>query len=881
MQLKKRLFSALLALAVAAGAACLPSAAAGAAGTGASSAITANPPLDFPQFRGQSGSPGVTDAKTPLTAADIEEKWAVKYGSGWFANMGTPIVADDAVFVLAPSKSALLKLDKRTGEILAEGACPGGSQFFSIIGSGDGKIFVPRAAKVDKVSTAVIYAYDQETLEMVWQSAPLGEKAQPLSAIVYHNGHIYTGVSDGSAKVGGFYAFSTADDDPDKTDEVKQPAWTYAPESGAKGYYWSAAAIVGDAVAFAGEAGEVVLHSPDTDEVYARLSLPGEAGGVRSTAHYDRETGRLFLTSKGGYIHSVKINGDYTFDPASLISKKIGNDVTSSPLVFKGRVYVGGGGVQSTAGFSVLDADTLELIYGVDVKTQSSPVLTTAYATEENGWQVYLYVTQYERPSSLVLIADKQGQTTPDMTVLAEPSTVQYCTQSATIDRDGGIYYVNDSGNLFAFGHADPAKGLYTAADVDNAIGRLAASGPVQLADAFEVSRVKARFDGLDAAGQAAVTRGGELTAMLERLALLADEKAEAADIAAAIGALDPAAVTKDDAAALGALLARYNALSAEGQALVDNIGTLKAAIARVQELTDKAMAAELTAKIAALPEEAALCLDDKAAVQAVADLLAAQNASVKALVDATRLTALQTRLTAIEQAVTALNDRIFKDIQPLNVTLKDKETVEKLEAAYQAIGEKDRKHITGYDDVLYARKVIDGLLAGRVEADVFATIFGSDTRYTVPGVTPDGQSYTVAFTGTAITDPSLSFTMGLSFTSPHAAAIRRLSPDAVIFSFAHQGALPGPMTVEAPVSRADGTYTLYRYNAITGKAEAAGPVAVKNGTAVFTVTQGSDFFFGEAASASPDTGVASALPAAAVLALAGAALLYAVRRKR
>ena len=683
MQLKKRLFSALLALAVAAGAACLPSAAAGAAGTGASSAITANSPLDFPQFRGQSGSPGVTDAKTTLTAADIEEKWAAKYGSGWFANMGTPIVADDAVFVLAPSKSALLKLDKRTGEILAEGACPGGSQFFSIIGSGDGKIFVPRAATVDKVSTAVIYAYDQETLEMVWQSAPLGEKAQPLSAIVYHNGHIYTGVSDGSAKVGGFYAFSTADDDPTKTDEVKQPAWTYAPESGAKGYYWSAAAIVGDAVAFAGEAGEVVLHSPDTDEVYDRLSLPGEAGGVRSTAHYDRETGRLFLTSKGGYIHSVKINGDYTFDPASLISKKIGNDVTSSPLVFKGRVYVGGGGVQSTAGFSVLDADTLELIYGVDVKTQSSPVLTTAYATEENGWQVYLYVTQYERPSSLVLIADKQGQTTPDMTVLAEPSTVQYCTQSAAIDRDGGIYYVNDSGNLFAFGHTDPAKGLYTAADVDNAIGRLAASGPVQLAD------------------------------------------------------------------------------------------------------------------------------------------------------------------------------------------------------AYQAIGEKDRKHITGYDDVLYARKVIDGLLAGRVEADVFATIFGSDTRYTVPGVTPDGQSYTVAFTGTAITDPSLSFTMGLSFTSPHAAAIRRLSPDAVIFSFAHQGALPGPMTVEAPVSRADGTYTLYRYNAITGKAEAAGPVAVKNGTAVFTVTQGSDFFFGEAASASPDTGVASALPAAAVLALAGAALLYAVRRKR
>lgn len=110
---------------------------------------------------------------------------------------------------------------------------------------------------------------------------------------------------------------------------------------------------------------------------------------------------------------------------------------------------------------------------------------------------------------------------------------------------------------------------------------------------------------------------------------------------------------------------------------------------------------------------------------------------------DATRLTALQERLAAIEQAVTALNDRIFKDIQPLNVTLKDKETVEALEAAYRAIGDKDKKHVTGYDDVAYARRVIDGLLEGRVVADVFAALFGSDACYTAPGLDRDGQGYT------------------------------------------------------------------------------------------------------------------------------------------
>lgn len=196
-----------------------------------------------------------------------------------------------------------------------------------------------------------------------------------------------------------------------------------------------------------------------------------------------------------------------------------------------------------------------------------------------------------------------------------------------------------------------------------------------------------------------------------------------------------------------------------------------------MQELTDKAMAAELTAKIAALPEEAALCLDDKAAVQAVAR----PAGGPERVGESPGGRHPPDRPANAADRHRAGGDRAerpdFGEIQPLNVTLKDKETVEKLEAAYQAIGEKDRKHITGYDDVLYARKVIDGLLAGRVEADVFATIFGSDTRYTVPGVTPDGQSYTVAFTGTAITDPSLSFTMGLSFTSPHAAAIRRRRP--------------------------------------------------------------------------------------------------------
>ena len=43
-----------------------------------------------------------------------------------------------------------------------------------------------------------------------------------------------------------------------------------------------------------------------------------------------------------------------------------------------------------------MDSETLEIIYQIDeVKTQASPIVTTAYATEENGYEVKMYVTGF------------------------------------------------------------------------------------------------------------------------------------------------------------------------------------------------------------------------------------------------------------------------------------------------------------------------------------------------------------------------------------------------------------------------------------------------------------------------------------------------------
>ena len=66
--------------------------------------------------------------------------------------------------------------------------------------------------------------------------------------------------------------------------------------------------------------------------------------------------------------------------------------------------------------FHVVDADTMQEIYKIDgLISKGSPVISTAYATEENGHQVYIYMVPYDctKESNFWIISDKEGQTEP------------------------------------------------------------------------------------------------------------------------------------------------------------------------------------------------------------------------------------------------------------------------------------------------------------------------------------------------------------------------------------------------------------------------------------------------------------------------------------
>ena len=71
-------------------------------------------------------------------------------------------------------------------------------------------------------------------------------------------------------------------------------------------------------------------------------------GDIRSTIVYNN--GYVYFTTKGGYLYRVQMNADGTFGSTS--SYNLGGMATASPVVYKGRIYVGvcGNGGQYNGG---------------------------------------------------------------------------------------------------------------------------------------------------------------------------------------------------------------------------------------------------------------------------------------------------------------------------------------------------------------------------------------------------------------------------------------------------------------------------------------------------------------------------------------------------
>ncbi|MFQ9157022.1 MAG: Ig-like domain-containing protein [Blautia sp.] len=174
----------------------------------------------------------------------------------------------------------------------------------------------------------------------------------------------------------------------------------------------------------------------------------------------------MYFTTKGGYLYRIAMNQNGTFGQTDSIS--LGGMATASPVVYKGRIYVGvcgtGGQFNPDGGhhFAVLTETSsgLSLAYNVSIPgyPQAAPLMSTAYENRDyNGdglpdGRVYLYFTYNAKPGGIYMLTDAPGQTSGTAAEIFRPEKDQaeYCISTICADRDGTLYFKNDSNYLMA-----------------------------------------------------------------------------------------------------------------------------------------------------------------------------------------------------------------------------------------------------------------------------------------------------------------------------------------------------------------------------------------------------------------------------------------------
>ena len=430
---------------------------------------------EWPIFRNSKNNNALTNTVTPDSAATAELKWVKKYGTGWSASTSIPIIVNNNVYFIMGSK--IIRADKATGDVLREGTLKGSAGFSTnSLVYAEGMVFA-------QVGNGVIQAFNADTLESLWVTEAIG--GQTISPITYYNGYIYTGMWRGETNMQNFACFSVTDEDPANGFETKYATWLM-PHMG--GYYWVGAYVNDVCAVFGSDDGTSGSDSP-TAVLYSVNPVTGSiidtinnvTGDIRCCIVYD--SGRVYFTTKGGYLYSVGLNSNGTFDHASIKSIQIGSMSTSTPVIHKGRLYVGCSGKgydwdgDSGSGIAVVDVSggKLEMIYKASTPgyPQAGPLVSTAF--EAATGKVYVYTTYNNNPGGIYIIEDSVGQTEPSANngnlYVPEKAYQQFCISTICADSEGTLYYKNDSGALIAVKSTaklpDPPKPTPTPGDDD------------------------------------------------------------------------------------------------------------------------------------------------------------------------------------------------------------------------------------------------------------------------------------------------------------------------------------------------------------------------------------------------------------------------------
>lgn len=492
--------------------------------------------LSWSYWLGNFDSPGVSDAVTPITESDFNEMWRVsasidESSTSW-KTPGSAVCVDDRTYYYTGLDQTLHCVITSTGEAVAEVRCESDSMYNMALAYGDGKIFAPTYQD----GCTVVKAFDSETLDQLFVTVPV-DRGEVQGPITYHDGKVFIGTYSGD-----FACFGTEDVDTGRSDEVVAPLWVVD----GNGFYNTIPAFFGDLC--------VVVETGYSLGGAVAYLVDSSSGAIIDTLTWDLEycsagavayDGRIYIpinavTDKAHAtgdssqpktlkIYSYEVRSD-GFDEGServWVSEAENGGTQSIPVIWNDTLYICGGG--STLGsdepFTVItigdDGRMTTKCTLDDLKSKGTVSLTTAYATEENGNEVYIYLLEYGQvlpgeasdsmygSADIFVIRDSELLDSAEVVFTVTPSSPQFAYQSFTISPDGYLLIRNDT-TLFCYGFQSPR--VYSAEDLESAIDLALSQASDGTLTVGQFDRIVERYASLDDAEKASVSNWDDFT---------------------------------------------------------------------------------------------------------------------------------------------------------------------------------------------------------------------------------------------------------------------------------------------------------------------------------------------------------------------------------
>lgn len=385
-----------------------------------------------------------TVTSAPTSSNNAALSWKKTYGS---SNYSEILTLGDSIYFA----SSLLNADWTAQPAVlhclnSKGEETASVQLFGSIDSTcrmvytDGVIIIP-------LSNGRLQGVSASEMKTLWISKATAPGDKNMSTVTASGGMVFTGTtSDWGASSGTFFGINAI------TGEC-----VWANRSNEAGYYWAGACKIGNVLVYGDSAGWLKAVEPTTGKAVSQIKLSESA--IQSTVISNNAGTKAYVMTTDGFLHEIEVGFDGSLSEQSKTELKLHGGGTSTPTLFEGNIYVGGGTWSTKGTFNVIDAATMQVKNTIELPfyVQSAPLV--AKAADGNTY-AYFTCNDAETNASGELTSGGGAWVycleTNTATKLfdATGSMANYCTKSITMGADGTLYWTNDSGTLFALANA-------------------------------------------------------------------------------------------------------------------------------------------------------------------------------------------------------------------------------------------------------------------------------------------------------------------------------------------------------------------------------------------------------------------------------------------